>query len=138
MALSADTPRTYHNPIGRTVAEPMQTSVTCYVGGAVSRDSGGEVGPLAGTEAFAGFCIKQATNSGAAGAEKVLVYSTGYIELPITGVDDNNDISDIVYATADDTFTLTASGGASVGKVVEWISSTTALVKFEADSERSI
>jgi hypothetical protein len=139
MALSADTPRNYSVGTLRESAQPVQASVTCYAGAAVSRDSGGEVGPLAAGEAFAGFVKAQATGT-TAGAINVAVYDKGEVELTITGLDDNNDIGDTVYATDDGTFTLTASGAVSIGKVSRIVSLTggKAMVSFEADTVRSI
>lgn len=142
MALSTNTPRTYRNVDLRVpAADPVQASTTCYVGGALSRDSGGEVGPLAASEAFAGFCRAKADNSsGSAGDINVSVWRRGHIELTVTGLDDNNDLGDTVYATGDDTFTLTASGAVAIGKVEQIISLTDnkALVAFEGDSARSL
>lgn len=139
MALSASTPRTleagYHES-----AQPAQ-AVAVYGGGALSRDSGGEVGPLAASEAFAGFALADADNSaGSAGDINVRVADKGEIELTITGLDDNDDGADTVYATDDNTFTLTASGGVSIGKVsrIVSLSANKAMVRFEADTQRSI
>ena len=47
-------------------------------------------------------------------------------------------VTDAVYATDDDTFTLTATGGLQIGKVSRWISGTTCMVYFEAANLRSI
>ena len=142
MALTGNKARTYRNVDNRVpAADPVQASTTCYVGGALSRDSGGEVGPLAASEAFAGFCAAQADNSsGSAGDINVAVYRSGRVELTITGLDDNDDLGDTVYATDDDTFTLTASGAVAIGKVDQILSLTSnkAVVAFEADTARSI
>lgn len=137
MALSADTPRNY-SIVGAEVANPTQASVTCYAGSALSRDSGGEVGPLAASEAFAGFARKQVVASGTAGAENVATISEGEVELIVTGVGDNDDIGDIVYATDDATFTLTASGAVAIGRVSQIVNLSTGkcMVRFHADTAR--
>lgn len=139
MALSASTARTleagYHES-----AQPAQ-AVATYGGGALSRDSGGEVGPLAASEAFAGFALADADNSaGSAGDINVKVADEGVITLTVTGLDDNDDLGDTVYATDDNTFTLTASGAVSIGKVmsIESLSAGTCRVYFQADTRRSI
>lgn len=142
MALSADKPLEY-KAVGHRLesAQPVQASTTIYQGGALSRDSGGEVGPLAASEAFVGFSADGADNSsGSAGDINAKVWTKGIVLLTITGLDDNNDIGDTVYATADDTFTLTASGGVSVGKVyeIESLTNSQAWVAFEGDVCRSI
>ena len=138
MALSADTPRSYTNSPQQESAQPWQASVTAYVGSAMSRDSDGEIGPLAASEAFAGFCTKQVTASSTAGAGNIPVITTGEVKLTVTGLDDNDDIGDIVYATDDGTFTLTSSGGVGIGRVSQIVSLTagTCYVKFHADTDR--
>lgn len=141
MALSADKPLEYKGINHRIESAQPAQAVVGYQGGALSRDSGGEVGPLAASEAFAGFCADGFDNSGgSAGDINVKTYSCGIVLLTITGLDDNNDLGDTVYATDDNTYTLTASGGVSIGKVfeIESLSSNTAWVKFEADTVRSI
>ena len=123
MALAADTPRSYSNQ-GIENALPVQASSTIYAGSACSIDTGGEVGPLAAGEAgFVGFALKKADNSsGNAGDINARVLTKGEIELVITGLDDNDDINDVVYATDDNTFTLTASGGVAIGRVSQIVS----------------
>ena len=123
MALSADAPRNY-SVTGIENGLPMQASVTAYAGGALSIDSDGEVGPLAGSEVFVGFCRKQAVNGATAGGTNVDVVVQGEVELTITGMGDNDDIGDIVYATDDNTFTLTASGASAIGRVSQIVNLT--------------
>jgi hypothetical protein len=139
MALSADAPRTYTDVRLVESAQPVQASTTIYAGGALSRDSGGEVGPLAASEAFAGFARKKADNSsGSAGDVNAAVYDSGEIELVVTGVGDNDDIGDVVYATDDNTFTLTASGGVAIGRVAQIVNLSTGkcVVRFMADTTK--
>lgn len=136
MALSADTPRSFKK-IGPRVALGVQASSTIYAGSAVSIDSGGEVGPLAAAEVgFVGFAVSKADNSsGSAGDIKADILSSGYIELSVTGINDNDDVGDIVYASDDDTFTLTsATGNTAIGKVREILdlSTTKCIVEFKS------
>lgn len=138
MALSADKPRKFDSGVDPMFNDlPVQASTTVYSGGALSHDSNGDVGPLAASETFVGFAEQQLANT-TAGAKSVRVRQKGIIQLTVTGVDDANDIGATVYATDDNTFTLTASGGVSVGKVVRWIVSTTCEVYFEGAQVRSI
>lgn len=136
MALSKDTPRNYTAQNRERNALPVQASSIIYAGSAVSIDSGGEVGPLApGETGFYGFAVSKADNSsGSAGDINADVYVTGEIELTIAGLNDNNDIGDIVYATDDATFTLTSTGGTAIGRVSQIVSLTggTARVLFNA------
>lgn len=123
MALSADTPRNY-SVRGIENVLPVQASSTIYAGSAVTIDTGGEVGPLATGEAgFVGFAIAKADNSsGSAGDIGARVLTDGEIELTVTGLDDNNDLGDEVYAADDNTFTLTASGAIAIGRVSQIVS----------------
>ena len=123
MALSADTPRSY-SVVGVENALPVQASSTIYAGSALSIDTGGEVGPLAtGEVGFVGFAINKVDNSsGSAGDVNARVLTSGEVELTITGLDDNNDINDPVYASDDGTFTLTASGSTVIGRVSQIVS----------------
>lgn len=135
MALSKDSPRAYGN-VGLEAALPVQASTTIYAGGALTIDTGGEVGPLSASDAsFVGFARKGADNSsGSAGDINAAVITNGLIELTVTGVNDNNDIGDVVYATDDNTFTLTASGAVAIGKVFQIVSLTagTCIVLFKS------
>ena len=140
MALSSDQARKYGGTLKRSY-QPLQASVVVYVGACLSRDAGGEIGPAASGEAFGGFAIESVTASSTAGGTSIEVYSKGEIELVITGLDDNNDIGDTVYASDDNTFTLTAgTTNVAIGKVKDIVNLTDnkAVVAFEADTERSI
>ena len=117
MALSADTPRNY-SWVGLENSLPVQASTTIYAGSAVSLDSGGEIGPVAASETFMGFSLTKCDNaSGSAGYVDARVLVEGEVELTVTGVNDNDDIGDVVYASDDATFTLVASGSVAIGRV---------------------
>lgn len=117
---------------------PAVATDIIYEGAAVG-DSSGNARPLVGGDAFIGFCRERCDNSaGAAGAKKVKLIERGKIQLSVTGVSSSDNIGATVYATDDDTFTLTASGASSIGKVARWITGTTCIVFFESASKRSI
>lgn len=133
MALSADTPRNY-SWVGLENSLPVQASTTIYAGGALSMDSNGETGPMAASETFVGFALKKCDNaSGSAGDVDARVLVEGEVVLTVTGVGDNDDIGDVVYATDDNTFTLTASGAVAIGRVSQIVSLTagTCRVRFQ-------
>jgi hypothetical protein len=137
--LAADSPRVFE--IGPDTLEnelPVIASDIIYDGAAVG-ESGttGTFRPLVSGDNFAGFAYKQADNSaGAAGDVKVKVYQRGQAVLSVTGVSADTQYGDMVYATDDDTFTLTA-GGTLVGRFVRWVSSTKCVVSFIASCLRS-
>jgi hypothetical protein len=117
--------------------------VTVYQGSATSITTAG-VGQALSTadssKGFGGFAVHGAVGGSADGDESVEVLTKGVVELTVTGVDNLNDVGTTVYATDDNTFTLTASGAIAIGKVKEVLSTSTGrcLVAFEATIERSI
>lgn len=139
--LAANKKRVYEfnaDPIYNDV--PMIASDVIYEGAAVGESSSsGNARPLEGGDNFLGFATAKADNaSGSAGDVNVRVRSRGIVKLSVTGVSADDDLGATVYATDDDTFTLTASGGSSIGKVHRWISGTTCMVAFESVLQRSI
>lgn len=137
--LAADNPRVFESGHDNGLnALPVVASDIIYDGAAVGMSSG-NARPLTAGDDFAGFCVKQADNSsGSAGDINVDLYQTGVVKLAVTGVTAKTDVGSDVYASDDNTFTLTASGNSSIGTIVRYISSTTVMVKFEAVSNRSI
>lgn len=119
---------------------PMIASDIIYEGAAVGESSStGNARPLVGGDVFLGFATAKADNSaGAIGAVNVRVIQRGTVQLTVTGVSADDDLGVAVYASDDATFTTTASGATQIGKLVRWVSSTTALVYFEAAGLRSI
>ena len=141
--LTKDTPRAYENTGGHPDYNevPAIAADIIYNGAAVGESStNGTARPLVGGDTFMGMCIEQCDNSaGAAGDKLVKVYTTGVAWLTVTGGDNINDYDATVYATDDNTFTLTASGGSSIGKVKRYDSATAkCLVAFEASANRSL
>jgi len=120
---------------------PVIAADIIYDGAAVGENGSGYFRPLVAGDNFAGFAQKKADNSAAgaaAGDVNVRVRDKGKIKLSVTGVTAVTDEGSTVYASDDDTFTLTASGNSAIGKIVRWISGTTVIVAFEAASCRSI
>lgn len=96
---------------------------------------------LGGTtvDKFGGFCVITCDNSlGAAKALRAHVKEIGYIKLTVTGVAAETDEGKTVWATDDDTFTLTyAAGAVSIGKVHRWETGTKCVVRFVAFRHRA-
>lgn len=142
MALSADTPRVFENTGGHPSYNngPIVADDIIYAGSAVSINSAGNFRPLTVADAnFAGFAVQKYDNEGgSAGDLDVEVMESGRVKLSVTGVTGIGDVPDTVYATDDGTFTLTASGGVSIGKVARYESGTTVMVDFEATNRRSL
>lgn len=107
--------------------------------GSAAGDSSGTVRPLAAGDGFMGFIDAKADNSaGAASAINVSVIPEGEVLLAVTSVASENDYGVTVYASDDDTFTLASTSNSAIGKVSQWVSSTTCWVKFQGTAFRSI
>jgi hypothetical protein len=118
---------------------PVVATDIIYEGAAVGENGSGYFRPLVAADPFAGFAQSQADNSaGAAGAINVRVKPRGRIVLSVTGVTAVTDEGSTVYASDDDTFTLTSSGNTAIGKIVRYISGTSVEVYFESASYRSL
>lgn len=142
--LAADKPRTFElnggDPSWNEV--PIIANDTVYAGAAVGQSSTSGTGrPLAGGDDFLGFCVEQCANEGgAASAKRIKMRDEGTVKLSVTGV---SSVSTgrpglAVYASDDDTFTLTATGGTAIGKINRWITGAICMVDFEALTARSI
>ena len=119
---------------------PLIASDIIYEGAAVGESSStGNARPLVGGDTFLGFAAAKADNaSGAIGAVNVRVYQRGVVKLAVTGITADDDLGVAVYASDDNTFTTTSSGGTQIGKLVRWDTGTTCYVYFESALLRSI
>ena len=68
----------------------------------------------------------------------VRVRQKGVVKLSVTNVTADDDLGIAVYASDDNTFTTASTGNTQIGKIVRWVSSSTAMVYFEAAGLRSI
>lgn len=118
---------------------PVVASDIIYEGSAVGDNGSGLARPLVSADPFLGFAMTQCDNSaGAASAKNVRVRQRGFVQVSVVGATSAADVSEPVYASDDDTFTLTASTHGTIGKVHRWVSGTTCIVYFEAVPVRSI
>lgn len=112
---------------------PVVAADIIFQGAAVGENGAGYSRPLVAADPFQGFAIAQADNSaGGAGETTVRVKARGRIVLDIAGIAITANDRPAVYASDDDTFTLTAAGNSLIGYVSRWISAGTALVEFDA------
>ena len=112
---------------------PVVAADIIFQGSAVGENGAGYSRPLVAADPFQGFAIAQADNSaGGAGEVTVRVKARGRIVLDIAGIAITANDRPAVYASDDDTFTLTAAGNSLIGYVSRWISAGTALVEFDA------
>ena len=129
--LSADKPRAYQ--LGELEQYPVIASDTIFEGAAVGENAAGYARPLAAADRFLGFAERKADNSaGAAGAINVTVKTRGRVQLPISGLAITANDRPAVYASDDDTFTLTAASNSLIGFVSRWVETGVAIVEFDA------
>lgn len=129
--LAANKARTY--AVGDILEYPVIASDIIYEGAAVGENASGYARPLVAADPFLGFAEAKADNSaGVAGAVNVRVKSKGYIKLPITDIPVTSNDRVAVYASDDDTFTLTSTSNTLIGYVAQWVSTGYAIVEFDA------
>lgn len=128
--LAMNSPRAYEE--GDYNSHPMIANDIIYEGAALGDNGAGYARPLVAGDKFLGFAAKKADNTGgAAGAIRVLVRDEGKAELALATVA-ITDVGADVYASDDDTFTLTVGANSKIGVVSRYVDATTAVVSFAA------
>jgi len=130
--LAKDTPRNFGQ--GDMNDLPVIAADIIYEGAFVGENASGYSRPLQAGDPFQGVCVRQADNSsGAAGAINVRVRTRGILSrVAVTGATavTANDGAP-VYASDDNTLTLTAGSNTYIGNVQRWISSGLCDVQFD-------
>ena len=99
-------------------------------GAAVGDNGSGYARPLQAGDYFYGFAEQNADNAaGAAGDVKVRVRTQGAVQVPISGLAITN-IGAAVYASDDNTFTLTATDNTYIGRLSRFVKSGVGVVTF--------
>lgn len=129
--LAADKLRDFQ--IGDLEHYPMVASDIIYEGAAVGENGSGYARPLQAADRFLGFAVERADNAaGSAGDVRVHVRARGRIVLPIASIGITANDRPAVYASDDDTFTLTATSNSLIGFVSRWVETGVAVVEFDA------
>jgi hypothetical protein len=129
--LSADTPRDYQ--LGDIESYPVIAADIIYEGAAVGENGSGYSRPLAAGDAFQGFAVEKADNSaGSAGDKRVTVRTRGRVQLAIASLAVTANDRPAVYASDDNTFTLTSTSNSLIGYVSRWVETGVAIVEFDA------
>lgn len=103
-----------------------------YEGAAVGDNASGYARPLVAGDSFRGFAESKVDNSaGAAGALNVRVKQKGIVKLAVGSLA-ITDVGKPVYASDDDTFTLTATSNSHIGRVMSFVSTGIGMVEFDA------
>ncbi|MBT4836645.1 MAG: cytoplasmic protein, partial [Methylococcales bacterium] len=129
--LSASELRDYQ--LGDIEEYPVIATDKIYEGAAVGENGSGYSRPLVAGDAFQGFNITDIDNStGAAGDKNVRVKTRGRVKLSISGIAITSNDRPAVYASDDNTFTLTSTSNSLIGFVSRWVSSGVAIVEFDS------
>ena len=132
--LSKDSARTYElgemNNIGVVATDII------YEGSAVGDNGAGYARPLVAGDPFLGFARDKVDNAtGAAGVKNVEANTSGRISLSIAALA-ITDVGKDVYASDDDTFTLTQSTNTRIGRVVRFVAAGVGIVAFATVKSR--
>lgn len=132
--LASNAPRDYQ--IGDFDEQPVIANDIIFEGAAVGENGSGYARPLEAGDPFLGFAVQKCDNTGgSAGDKRVLLRPAGKILLAIGSLA-ITDIGKDVYASDDDTFTLTAGSNTRVGHVSRFVSSGHGIVEFSAVNSR--
>jgi hypothetical protein len=128
--LNTDTARVYETPDDAN-AIVVAAGAKIYQGALVGRTEDGRGRPLQAGDAAAGFATEPADNTdGAAGEKTARLKSRGKAALFVSGVS-AADVGRKVYASDDNTFTLSASGNSFVVFVARFEKVDYAIVAFD-------
>lgn len=129
--LTADAPRAFLE--GEFSDYPVIASDIIYGGAVVGENGSGYARPLQAGDPFLGFADYQADNStGSAGDKVVRTRTKGVARLAISSIAITANDRPAVYASDDNTFTLTASTNSLIGYVRRWVETGVADVEFDA------
>lgn len=113
---------------------PVIADDIIYEGAAVGDNGSGYARPLSAGDPFRGFAESKVDNTdGSAGDLNVRVKSRGKVKLAISSLA-ITDVGKDVYASDDDTFTLTQGSNTRIGYVYRWISTGYGIIAFDANS----
>lgn len=130
-ALTKDTTRVYE--LGNINELPAAAGELIYQGAAIGCDSSGYAKTLEDGDTFAGFAEENLDNAaGSDGAKNVRIRKQGSILLEISGIS-LADVNKSVYATDDNTFTLSSTNAVYIGQISRIDESGLALVEFASD-----
>jgi len=119
---------------GDRISIPVAAAIRHYEGTCVFITSAGHSSNVTATGAnkFAGICAVECDNSaGAAGDKRVEVIRRGLIRVTTSGLTQASLFGVTLYASDDNTFTLTSTNNVAIGKIVEVISTTECIVDIE-------
>ena len=128
--LAADSARDFE--LGDINELPVIAADIIYEGAIVGDNASGYARPLSAGDPFRGFAERKVDNSaGSAGDKNVRLLTKGKAKLSITSLA-ITDVGKDVYASDDDTFTLTQGANTRIGYVARWVETGIGIIAFEA------
>lgn len=116
---------------------PVVAADVIYKGALVGIDPAGYLKPFEVGDRFVGVAYEQVDNStGAAAAKYCKVFTIGDFEYTLTSVA-LTDVGKAAYATADNALSLTGHPDAYVGRIVNYVSSNTCIVRLKGPGEKA-
>jgi len=132
MALSANTTLTFIR--GEQSQAPVKGSTTIYEGGMLGLTSGYARELVAG-DLFLGHALEYIDNSSGSDGDLQVKIMRGTYRLQVTLSDVAiTDVGSRVFASADDTLTLTPGSNSMVGVVARYVTTDTAIVEFQTSA----
>ncbi len=129
-ALNTDTNRVFETP-NDSNATPVAASAKIYQGALVGRNAAGYGRPLNAGDNAVGFAKDNVDNTNGVDGEKTIeLKAKGKASLFISGIT-IADVGRKVYASDDNTFTLTENGNSAVGKLVRFEKADYGIVAFD-------
>lgn len=117
---------------------PVAASSKCYQD-TFAGFSSGYARPLTAGDVFAGIFTRQFDNSaGSAGDLTAEIENGTPFQHAVTGVTGVGDVGSVVYASDDQTLTLTSTSNSPVGVIEQYVSSTTCWIRPFTPSEAKI
>jgi hypothetical protein len=129
MALSADTLRVFGDD-GHLNQLPVKATSQIYKGSMVGLVSGYARALVAG-DIFGGVAEEKVLGGATDGLKKVHVRRSGRMRVAVSSLA-VTDIGKPVYASADDTFTLTQSTNSPIGVLIRWEETGIGIVEFDS------
>lgn len=128
--LNTDTNRIFETPADSN-AIPVASAAKIYQGALVGKTTNGYGRALKASDIAVGFSKDHTDNTNGVDGEKVCdIKAKGKVSLFISGIT-LADIGRKVYASDDNTFTLTETGNSAVGKLIRFEKSDYGIVAFD-------
>jgi len=136
MAMTKDVPAV--EQLGEYADHPVVADTVIYEGALVTIDADGFATNLVGADAattfLAGIAFRGVSNAGGASGAKMVKVRRGqrYYEVALSSAA-QTDVGAVLYATDENTFTLTSTGAKAIGHVAQLAGTNKVIVRLEPE-----